>query len=189
MVQDLAATITEPVVAVGHSMVGQGVAHLADQHSELVQTIVVIDSAYGADDAEMARCPAPLHDLRTRGTDFGVEFVDRAFTGADGTPLHLAARTQMAHTPGPVLADLYESMYLTPTSIAARPAGRESLPPHHHQALPQPLLQRVRVAFARTIAWTADSEIEVWPGTTHYLHQQHAAQFSELLKTWVFQTH
>ncbi len=184
LVDDLAAGLTEPVVAVGHSMGGQLVAWLAVRYPSLAQRIVVIDPAYGADDAEMDGCPAVLEDLRARGSVSGVEFVDRAFDDASGTALHLDAREQMAATPGPVLADLYESMYLTPGSIGSRPAARAFLP-----TVGKPCLSlysnEYAAAFARSIPWAPGSTIEVWPGTTHYLHQQHPERFAELLRSWV----
>jgi pimeloyl-ACP methyl ester carboxylesterase len=182
LVDDLAAGLTEPVVAVGHSMGGQLVAWLAVRYPSLVQRIVVIDPAYGADDAEMDGCPAVLEDLRTRGSVSGVEFVDRAF--ASESQLHLDVRAQMALTPGPVLADLYESMYLTSGSIGSRPAARAFLP-----TVGKPCLSlysnEYAAAFARSIPWAPGSTIEVWPGTTHYLHQQHPERFAELLRNWV----
>jgi pimeloyl-ACP methyl ester carboxylesterase len=184
LVDDLAAGLTEPVVAVGHSMGGQVVAWLAVRYPSLVQRIVVIDPAYGADDAEMDRCPAVLEDLRTRGSASGVEFVDSAFADASGSPLHLDARAQMAVTPGPVLADLYESMYLASGSIGARPAARAFLP-----SIGKPCLSlysnEYAAAFARSIPWAPGSTIEVWPGATHYLHQQHPDRFAELLRNWM----
>lgn len=184
LVDDLAAGLTEPVVAVGHSMGGQLVAWLAVRYPSLVDRIVVIDPAYGADDAEMDRCPAVLEELRTRGAESGVEFVDRAFADAYGSPLHLDAREQMARTPGPVLADLYQSMYLAPGSIGARPAARAFLP-----TVGKPCLSlysnEYAAAFARSIPWAPGSTIEVWPGTSHYLHQQHPDRFAELLRSWI----
>ena len=184
LVDDLAAELSEPVVAVGHSMGGQLVARLAVRYPSLVKAIVVIDPAYGADDAEMERCPAVLADLRERGAEAGVEFVDGAFAGALGSTLHLEAREQMARTPGVVLADLYESMYLAPGSIGARPATRAFLP-----TIAKPYLSlystEYAASFARSLPWSPSSTIEVWPGTTHYLHQEHPTRFAHLLKTWL----
>jgi pimeloyl-ACP methyl ester carboxylesterase len=169
LVDELAAGLTEPVVAVGHSMGGQLVAWLAVRHPALVERIVVIDPAYGADDAEMEQCPAVLDDLRKRGSESGVEFVDRAFADASGSPLHLDARVQMAITPGPVLAELYQSMYLASGSIGARPAARAFLP-----TVGRPCLSLYSNAYAAAFA-----------RSTHYLHQQHPERFADLLRSWI----
>lgn len=179
LVDDLATLIAggSPVVAVGHSMGGQVVASLAVRYPQLVQAIGVIDPAYGADDAEVERCPDVLADLRQRGTEAGLEFADRALAGS---ALHEAVRAQMARTPGPVLASLYESMYLAAGSIGARAATRAFVP-----RLTRPCLSlystEYAADFARSLTWPPDSTIEVWPGTTHYLHQQDPHRFAEFL--------
>ena len=146
-----------------------------------MRSIVVIDPAYGADDAEVERCPGVLADLRRRGTEAGVEFVDRALSGST---LHEVVRAQMARTPGPVLASLYESMYLAPGSIGARAATRAFLP-----TLTNPCLSlystEYAADFARALSWPPDSAVEVWPGATHYLHQQYPDRFAELLMRWL----
>jgi pimeloyl-ACP methyl ester carboxylesterase len=184
LADELAADLSDAAVAVGHSMGGQVVARLADRYPSLVRAIVVIDPAYGADDAEMSRCPAVLADLRERGTEAGVEFVDRAFAGALGSMLHLETQAQMARTPGPVLADLYESMYLGSDSIGSRPAARAFLP-----TIGKPCLSvystEYGAAFARSLPWPPSSSVEVWPGSTHYLHQEQPGRFAELLKAWL----
>ena len=127
LVDDLATSADggSPVVAVGHSMGGQAVVRLAVRYPGLVRAIVVIDPAYGADDAEVEHCPGVLADLCRRGTEAGVEFVDRALSGS---MLHEVVRAQMSRTPGPVLASLYESMYLAAGSICARAATSAFLP-------------------------------------------------------------
>ncbi len=182
LADDLAALVDgdNPVVAVGHSMGGQVVAWLAARYPELVRAIVVIDPAYGADDAEVGRCPDVLADLRRRGTEAGSEFVDRALAGSN---LHQEARAQMARTPGAVLADLYESMYLAPGSIGARAATRAIV-----SRLTKPCLSlystEYAADFARSLTWPTGSAIEVWPGTTHYLHQQYPDRFARLLLHW-----
>jgi pimeloyl-ACP methyl ester carboxylesterase len=183
LVDDVAALADRdaPVVAVGHSMGGQVAVQLAVRYPGLVRAIVVIDPAYGADAAEVERCPDVLADLRRRGTEAGVEFVDRALVGS---ALHEEASAQMARTPGPVLADLYESMYLAPGSIGARTATRDFL-----QALTKPCLSlystEYAADFARTLTWAPGSTVEVWPGATHYLHQQYPDRLAELLMRWL----
>lgn len=185
LVDDLVALIPpgEQVVAIGHSMGGQVVARLAVHHPSLVRAIVVIDPAYGADEAEIERSPEMLADLRSRGAVAGVEFVDAAFAAHDGGALQLEVRDQMSRTPGAVLADLYESMYLARGSIGARPATRAFLPTIGKPCLSLYSTEHAAI-FARSIPWPPGSAIEVWPGSTHYLHQQHPELFAELLRSW-----
>lgn len=184
LVRDLVTDLVEPVVAIGHSMGGQVVTKLAVEHPSLVRAIVVIDPAYGADEAEMRQCPAVLADLRTCGTEAGVAFVDRAFAASPGAPVHKSARAQMSRTPGPVLADLYHSMYLAPDGIGSRPAAREYL-----TKLDKPCLSLYSTEYAadftRSLSWSPGSAIEVWPGTTHYLHQEHPRRFARLVTSWL----
>jgi pimeloyl-ACP methyl ester carboxylesterase len=33
-----------------------------------------------------------------------------------------------------------------------------------------------------SLTWPAGSTIEVWPGTGHYLHQEHPDRFAQLLR-------
>ncbi|TDO30582.1 pimeloyl-ACP methyl ester carboxylesterase [Kribbella sp. VKM Ac-2527] len=178
LADDLAKMIHDPVVAVGHSMGGQVVADLAARYPELVTAVVVIDPAYGADDEEIALAPDRLADLRERGSEAGAEFVDRAFPQTN--ELHRETRAAMERTPGDVLADLYESMYLAPGSFGHRPATRDFLATAQHPF--HSLYSTGRAAdFAMSLTWPAGSTIEVWPGTGHYLHQEHPDRFAQLL--------
>jgi pimeloyl-ACP methyl ester carboxylesterase len=179
LAEDLAKLIHDPVVAVGHSMGGQVVADLAARYPELVTDVVVIDPAYGADDEEIAAAPHRLADLRERGSQAGVEFVDRAFPQT--SELHRDTRAAMERTPGDVLADLYESMYLAPGSFGHRPATRDFLATARHRY--HSLYSTGRAAdFAMSLTWPAGSTIEVWPGTGHYLHQEYPDRFAQLLR-------
>ncbi len=185
LADDLAKLIHDPVVAVGHSMGGQVVADLAARYPELMTDVVVIDPAYGADDEEIAAAPHRLADLRERGSHAGAEFVDGAFRPQRHSPqtneLHRETRAAMERTPGNVLADLYESMYLTPGSFGHRPATRDFLATARHPY--HSLYSTGRAAdFAMSLTWPAGSTIEVWPGTGHYLHQEHPDRFAQLLR-------
>jgi pimeloyl-ACP methyl ester carboxylesterase len=172
-----------PVVAVGHSMGAQAVVALAVARPDLVGAVAVVDPAYGADEAEMMRAPEVLADLRVRGTAAGVEFVDRAFPAREPEGLWRSVREQMSCTGGEVLADLYESMYLGELSMGPRRGTRSWL-----EQVRKPVLSlystRPAADFAGTLPWPAGSRIEVWPGMTHYLHQQQPSRFVRLLETW-----
>lgn len=171
----------------GHSMGGQVAVRLALERPDQVAALVVVDPAYGAEPAEMELAPSRLADLRARATAAGVHFVDAAFPLRRPLGLWRAAREQMARTPGPALADLYESMYLAPSSIGPTAAAADALADLARLAIP--VLSLYSSAGAARVAgqftFAPGSRIEVWPGTTHYLHQQRPAAFARLVDTWL----
>src|SRR5437773_2676958 len=84
-----------PVVAVGHSMGGQIVVELALERPDLVAAVVVIDPAYGADEAEAAMFEKRLAALQKDGAAAAVRQL--------GLPAG-EVRDQLLATPGHVLA-------------------------------------------------------------------------------------
>jgi len=135
------------VIAVGHSMGAQVIVALAAHHSDVVDSLVALDPAYGADAAELARIPAEQDLMRTEGSAWAVRF-------AENRPYreHPAARPR---TPPRRMADMDPRVL-----IAAR--MRCTSPPAHSlqtgrrgetQDLAQPVLTvmtgTARVAWAR----------------------------------------
>lgn len=180
IVAGLATELRAPVVVVGHSMGGQIAVLLARDHPELVRSVVVIDPAYGADDRELAGCPAQLADLRRRGAEAAAKFVDRACDPRRAPALWRTARRQMLATSGTVLADLYRSMYLDDGAIGGRRAAKACL-----ASLRVPLLalysDDAPAAWARSLPLPPGSQVVTWPGRTHYLHQEDPTAFCALL--------
>jgi pimeloyl-ACP methyl ester carboxylesterase len=179
-----AAARPAPAVLVGHSMGGQVAVDAALRYPELVRALVLIDPALCADDAEMAGVPARVDDLRRRGAESACEFVDAAFPGRQPEELWRETRHRMSRMPGPVLADLCESMYLGPGALGPLRASVEAL-----TKVAQPVfsLYSMQAAAdrARAFELAAGSTTVVWPGTTHYLHQQRPADFATLLTVWL----
>ncbi|ONI80127.1 hypothetical protein ALI22I_42685 [Saccharothrix sp. ALI-22-I] len=181
----IAASAGTPAVVVGHSMGGQIAVRLAVDHPELVRAVAVIDPAYGADDDELAGCADRLADLERRGSEAGAEFVDAAFGGGSGdSALWRDARRQVLATDGTVLARLYRSMYLDDGAIGGRPAAAECL-----SRLPVPLLSlystRYAAHWAQSLPLPPGSRVVIWPGLSHYLHQQRPVEFCDLLVDWL----
>ena len=170
---------------VGHSMGAQvALAAAAAAPSTVdIASVVVVDPAYGALPKEMAGAPSRAADLRAQGAAAAVAFVDAVFAQHPGSPVHQAVREQMARTPGSVLADLYTSMYLAPGAAGSVPGARAAV-----EALRQPLLslhsQPGAAATSRSLPSAPGSRVEVWPGTSHYLHQERPDEFAALLVEW-----
>nr|WP_167216264.1 alpha/beta hydrolase [Kribbella shirazensis] len=176
---DLAALITatglQPVVAVGHSMGGQVVVRLALDHPELVRALVVIDPAYGADDAEAATFGRRLADLRRDGAAAAVRQLG-----------HLAddVREQLLRTPGHVLAVSYAGMYTDPDAFGARPAAAKVL-----ARLTQPVLcirpGAPMADWDLSCALPPRSRVVVWNGAGHFLHRDRPRPFVRLVEGWL----
>lgn len=171
----IAATGLPPVVAVGHSMGGQVVVRLALDHPDLVRALVVVDPAYGADDAEAATFGPRLAELRRDGAAAAVRQLG-----------HLAddVREQLLRTPGHVLAASYAGMYTEPGAFGARSAAAKVLArltrpvfcirpgaPMAHWDLSCPLPPRSRVV--------------VWEGAGHFLHRDRPESFVRLVESWL----
>jgi pimeloyl-ACP methyl ester carboxylesterase len=137
LAEDVEAQLREgPTCLVGHSMGGQVAVLTALRHPDRVAGLVVVDPAYGAEPREMEDAPARLADLRTRGAAAGVDVVDGGFREGRPARLRRSAREQMARTPGSALADLCESMYLTPSSMGATAAAAAVLAEVARLAIP-----------------------------------------------------
>ena len=178
-VRDLAATVDRldlgPVVAVGHSMGGQIVAQLALEHPESVAAVVVVDPAYGADEAEAATFDTRLAALRKDGSQAAVRQL--------GLPAG-AVRDQLLATPGHVLAESYAGMYTDPDAFGARPAAVTRL-----AGLTQPLLcirpTPEMAAWDIGLSLPYGSRVVLWTGCGHFLHHERPAQFVNLIESWL----
>ncbi|ADI04795.1 putative hydrolase [Streptomyces bingchenggensis BCW-1] len=184
---DLAALLhrldTGPVVAVGHSMGGQAVTALAVEHPALVRAVVVLDPAYGADDAELARLPAEQEALRAEGAAWAVRFVRGAF--GPHTPPEVRARHErlMAAMDPDVLARCRDGMYLAPDAFGARAAARAYLARRRCPVLGV-YSNEAAADWERASLTHPYSRIEAWPGCGHYLHEDRREALVELVEEW-----
>lgn len=170
------------VAAVGHSMGAQVAVALARAHPAAVASVVAVDPAYGADDAELRRIPAEQRQLRAEGSAWAVRFAAGAHVAT--TPAEVRerhARLMAAMDPG-VLAAARDAMYLAPDAFGPRRAAEATL-----ATLTCPVLTVMstpeRAVWARDVRQPLGSRAELVAGG-HYLHEEHPDRIAELLREW-----
>lgn len=177
----IAAAQSGPVVVVGHSLGGSVASLLAVDHPHLVEGLVVIDPAYGADDAEMLTVPDRLADYFARGGIAAAEGAEGAF--GPGTPRSLVIRTAHAAlaSHSRALGELFESNYVGP-----KPVGDEAAAAALVASVAVPALAFYpSESRARIDREDGRRTVEVWPGTGHFLHQERPAEFVAAVLEWV----
>ncbi|MGP4047618.1 alpha/beta fold hydrolase [Streptomyces sp. 2A115] len=173
-----------PVVAVGHSMGGQAVTALAVEHPDLVRALVVVDPAYGADEAEAARIPGEQQELRREGSEWAARFVAEAFRDGVHDQLRERQRTLMSAMDSEVLAQCRDGMYLTPDAFGLRPATRAYLSRRTHPVLGV-YSNTPAAGFERGTLTHPSSHVEVFEGCGHFLHEERPGEFVELVEHWL----
>jgi len=170
------ARATGPVIAVGHSMGGAVVSALAVERPDLVSAVVVIDPAYGADDAELALVPGRLAALRERGAPAALEVT--------GDSVPAGYRHRLLATDGQVLAGCFAGLYTDPDAFGPREAARRYLAGRR-----QPVLSLYSTdqaaAWERALPAHPLSEAVVWHGCGHFLHLERPEDFRRLLRQWL----
>ena len=164
-----------PVVAVGHSMGAQVVTTLAVERPDLVEALVVIDPAYGADGREARGFADRLRELRDEGAVAAVRMLG---------PLPPGVRDQLLATPGPVLASCYAGMYTDPEAYGAlapaeRYLSRRTRPVLCLRSRPGP------AGWEAGVPAPAGSRVVVWPGTGHFLHLERPEATVRLIHDWL----
>ena len=182
---DLARLLTElstgPVVAVGHSMGGQVVTALAVEHPELVSALIVLDPAYGADDAEIARIPSEQAALRAEGSAWAARFVAGAFSANAASGLCEREQRLMAATDARVLAAARDGMYLTADSFGARRATAAYLARCKAPTLAIYSNTPAAAWYRERGLRHPESAVEVIPDVGHYLQIENPRAVAELI--------
>ncbi|MDQ1043324.1 alpha/beta fold hydrolase [Streptomyces sp. V4I2] len=187
MASDLAALIDElgtgPVVAVGHSMGGQVVNLLAVHHPHTVRSVIALDPAHGAHGEETERIPARLADYRARGSRAAADFVAAAFAPDAPAGLRTAHVRTMLGTPDHVVAQAYAGMYTDPGAVGVRPHSERYLSHRTRPALTV-WTSAEAAAWERGTLHVPGSRVDHWPGTGHYLHEEHPRRTVRLVEDW-----
>ncbi|UIX29222.1 alpha/beta fold hydrolase [Streptomyces sp. GQFP] len=191
MADDLAALTealsTGPVTAVGHSMGGQVVNLLAVRHPRAVRSVVALDPAHGAHGEEVDGIPARLADYRENGARAAAAFVAGAFRPDAPRGLRTAHIRTMLGTPDHVIAQSYAGMYTEPGAVGVRPHSEAYLRRRTQPALTV-WTSAEATAWERGTLHTPGSRVDHWPGTGHYLHEEHPERTIGLLRDWAEET-
>ncbi|MET7698545.1 alpha/beta hydrolase [Streptomyces sp. NPDC005485] len=187
MAGDLAALLAAlgagPAVVVGHSMGGQVVNLLAVHHPELVRSVVALDPAHGAHGTEVDGIPARLAEYREHGARAAADFVDGAFSPDAPPGLRTAHVRTMLGTPDHVVAQAYAGMYTDRGAVGVRPHSEAYL-----RRRPQPALtvwtSPEAAGWERGTLHAPGSRVDHWPGTGHYLHEEHPRRTIQLIDDW-----
>lgn len=187
MADDLAVLLRRlgagPVIAVGHSMGGQVVNLLAIRHPQLVRSVVALDPAHGAHGAEVEGIPARLAEYRQRGARAAAGFIAGAFSAGAPAGLRTAHVRTMLGTPDHVIAQAYAGMYTDPGAVGVRPYSEAYL---RHRTRPALTVWTSAQAatWERGTLHVPGARVEHWPGTGHYLHEEHVERTVRLLEDW-----
>ncbi|WP_326584595.1 alpha/beta hydrolase [Streptomyces sp. NBC_00481] len=191
MAEDLAALIDTlgvgQVVAVGHSMGVQVVNLLAIGHPRTVRSVIALDPAHGAHEAEVATIPARLAAYRGRGTRAAAEFVAGAFASDAPPGLRTAHIRTMLGTPDHVIAQAYAGMYTAPGAVGIRPHSEAYLRLRTQPALTVWTAEEA-ATWERGTLHTPGSRVEHWPDSGHYLHEEHVERTIRLVADWARKT-
>ncbi|MGW0709454.1 alpha/beta fold hydrolase [Streptomyces sp. NPDC002643] len=187
MAEDLAALLNSlgvgPVVAVGHSMGVQVVNLLAVRHPKAVRSVIALDPAHGADEAEVVTIPGRLAEYRKHGARAAASFVAGAFSAQAPPGLRTAHIRTMLGTPDHVVAQAYAGMYTDPGAVGVRPYSEA-----HLRLRPQPALTVWTSAEAaeweRGTLWVPGSRVDHWSRTGHYLHEERPGRTIGLIRDW-----
>jgi pimeloyl-ACP methyl ester carboxylesterase len=187
MAHDLAALLgelhTPPVVAVGHSMGGQVANLLAVHHPTATRSVIALDPAHGAPEADLSDIRTNMAAYRDRGAQAAAEFVEGAFGPRTPPGLRTAHVRTMLGTPGHVIAQAYAGMYLDDAAVGLRPRAEEYLRLRSCPALTVWTAETF-ADWERTTVHVPESGVEHWPETGHYLHEEHPDRTVRLIESW-----
>lgn len=189
LADDLAALIRHlglgPIVAVGHSLGGAIVAALAVEHPSLVRAVVEVDPAYGYDGPRAAAVHAALP--RHTGPDC-VDHAAATLSSLDGpsTPpaLNTWHRRRALGMPAHAVADTQRGLWDVPDQFGFRPASDSYVARRRCPVLTFTLSEKWG-SWETAVFSDPYSRLVAWEGCGHWLHQERADDFNELVLSWI----
>jgi pimeloyl-ACP methyl ester carboxylesterase len=169
------------VVLIGHSMGGNVASMVAIEHPGLVEALVVIDPAYGADDDEMLTVPSRVEKHLNWGAFSPGEDVG-GFSPAAPLAMRSDARHNLLEVSGHTLASLVHSIYLGPGSFGHEDAARAYLATRTQPALALYPTER-RASTERSLV-SDSATILIAPVASHFLHQEAPDWFVDAVRDW-----
>lgn len=175
---------TGPVLAVGHSLGGIVVSHLAVEHPHLVSSVVALDPAYGRPEGHEAAVEQWVRELRERpetGLATRLPF---------GEPHHETAaaryrqlRERARSVPHEVVWRTLRDIHLRADSISIQPRTDRYL-----RRRTQPVLainrDSARARWEATVLAAPLSRALAWTDSGHYLQVEHPAALAGALREW-----
>jgi pimeloyl-ACP methyl ester carboxylesterase len=181
----LAGLGTGPVVAVGHSMGGQVVSHLAVEHPETVRALVTVDPGYGFAGPVASHLPAMVDALRDGDTGAVAVQIDQwSYTPATPALLREWHRRRTLATPPHVLVEAFEAMFTLPGAIGVRPASDGYLARRDCPVLSF-WFDPDQAAWESGLFKHPGSRAVVWEGSGHRLHEERPAEFLLVVDNWL----
>ncbi|MFC4584461.1 alpha/beta fold hydrolase [Sphaerisporangium corydalis] len=181
----LAGLGTGPVVAVGHSMGGQVVSHLAVEHPGTVRALVAVDPGYGFGGPVAANFPAMVAALRGGDANAVAVGIDQwSYTPATPPLLREWHRRRTLATPPHVLVEAFEEMFAVPGAIGVRPHSDDFLARRDCPVLSF-WFDPGQAAWESGLFKDPRSRTVVWEGSGHRLHEERPAEFLLVVNKWL----
>ncbi|MBG0828673.1 alpha/beta hydrolase [Planomonospora sp. ID67723] len=171
-------------VAVGHSMGGQVVSHLAVEHPSLVRALVAVDPGYGFTGAVAEAFPGMIE--RMREDPVAASLVNELWTSTRATPEWLREwhRRRVLGTPPHVLLQAFEAMFGGPDAVGIRPNSDAYLSRRECPVLTF-WFDPAQAAWEAGLLKDPRSKAVVWEGSGHRLHEERPGEFLLVVTNWL----
>ncbi|MFC4906338.1 alpha/beta fold hydrolase [Actinomadura gamaensis] len=179
--------VTEPVVAIGHSLGTMAVSALAVEYPARVRALVCVDPAYGQTPEIAAGFPAMYEGLRS-GDPYPTALANEEWCHTPASPSWLLAwhRRKILATAPQALAEAFPALYDGDAAFGVRPQGDAYLARRECPVLScWSAAQGASASWERGLFRHPASRAEVWPGAGHRLHAERPAEFTLVVRRWL----